>query len=354
MYTVSVIMPVFNNEKTLRSAIDSILNQTMFDMELILINDGSTDASAQICQEYEKMEPLIVEVVHQNRKGFAAARNRGLSIATGKYIYFAHAYDTYHKRLLQHNVKLAEDKKVNLVTFGFSICEPNNPNEVEEHLPNLPFLPNKDCFRTHYRNFHHFFPFELSNKLYRRSFLMKHRLKFLNLSFQEEAFFNLQVYRYLESVAFNRQSYFVRSKEHSVQVSEYNEHVFESNMELAKTLEKLFKEWQLADEFEDLILSAYFNAIYSEVQNVCSSHSLLSLKEQELRIEEILQDQRLHPYLKHFNKIKMKNPLKLTILSILRNGNGKAALKIVNRMNETKERTSKFFGFFRKVFRTNS
>lgn len=71
MYTVSVIMPVFNNEKTLRKSIESILNQTIYDFELILINDGSTDTSAQICDEYEKLEPLFVEVVHQKEMALA-------------------------------------------------------------------------------------------------------------------------------------------------------------------------------------------------------------------------------------------------------------------------------------------
>lgn len=353
MYTVSVIMPVYNNEKTLRNAIDSLLNQTMFDFELILINDGSTDASAQICNEYEKMEPLLIEVVHQNRKGFAAARNRGLSIATGKYIYFANAYDIFHKRLFQNNVKLADEKNVDLVTFGFSVCKADQSSEAEQHLPSLPFLPNQTRFRAHYRNFHHFFPYELGNKLYRRSYIMEHRIRFQNVPYHEEAFFNIDFYRFTDSVAFNRNSYLTRLNEFLPNNSSYNENFFEVNIKLAQRLEHLFKEWQLANEFEDLILSAYFKAVYAEIQNICSDDSPFLKEEQEHRIEEILEDERVYPYLQYFHKIKVKGPLKLALISTLQNGNGKAALQIINRTNETKDRTSKFMGFFRNLFRTS-
>ena len=86
MYSVSIIMPIFNNEKTLENSIQSILKQTLYDFELILINDGSTDASAQICNKYEKLEPLFIEVVHQEKKGNrnngAVARLFGTVLAT--------------------------------------------------------------------------------------------------------------------------------------------------------------------------------------------------------------------------------------------------------------------------------
>lgn len=354
MYTVSVIMPIFNNENTLRKAIESILNQTIYDFELILVNDGSTDASAQICNEYEKLEPLLVEVVHQEKSGFAAARNKGLSIAKGKYIYFASAHDIFDKRMLQANVNYADEKNTDLTVFGFTTQNENSPIEFEQHHPNLPYLPTQERFRNHYRNFHHFYPYALFNKLYRRSYLIKHRLKFLNVSHSEEAFFNLSVYKNLESVSFNRISYFIRPAEYILENhSSYREDVFEVNIEIAKYLEALLLEWKLEDEFADLILSTYFHAVYSEVQNVCSDNSPLTQEEQEKHIEKILLDKRLTPYLKEFKKIKEKSPYKLAILSILQNGNGKAAIQIVNLANETKAKTSKFLGFFKRIFRSN-
>lgn len=74
MYSVSIIMPIYNNEKTLKRAIDSILNQSIYGFELILINDGSTDGSASICDEYAKKEPLLIEVIHQKHTSVGRAK----------------------------------------------------------------------------------------------------------------------------------------------------------------------------------------------------------------------------------------------------------------------------------------
>lgn len=349
MYTVSVIMPVFNNEKTLRKSIESILNQTIYDFELILINDGSTDTSAQICDEYEKLEPLFVEVVHQKRNGFSAARNKGLSIAKGKYVYFASAHDIFDHRMLQDNVDIAEEKNADLTVFGFTVHNENSGLEFEQHQPNLPYLPNQEEFRNHYRNFHHFYPYVLFNKLYRRSYLVKHRLKFFNVSHDEGAFFNLSAYERMESVVFNRNTYFIRSIEELTK-----ENTFDINIEIAKHLEALLIYWNMEDEFEDLILSSYFHAIYEELENISTEHSPLSLEEQEEYIENILKDRRLSPYLKDFKNIKEKNPYRLALISALQNGNGKAAIQIVTRTKETKAKTSKVTGFFRNIFKKNS
>lgn len=351
MYTVSIIMPVYNNEETLEKAIESILNQKMFDFELLLINDGSTDASAQICNKYEKMEPLLVEVVHQKKSGFAAARNKGLSIATGKYIYFANAFDIFDKQMLQSNVTLAEDKNSDLVVFGYTVRDLESPVELVQHLPNLPYLPNQERFRNHYRNFHHFFPYLLANKLYRRSYIVKHRLKFIDTPYCEEAFFNLSVYKELESIAFNRISLLIQPREYLPNKNIFKDNLFEVNIEIARYLEALLTYWGLKNEFEDILLYEYFSSIHAEVLNVCSDTSPLSLKEQEAQINQVLKDERIVPYLNNFSKIKLKSPYKLALLSIIKNGNGKAAIQIVTRANETKATKSKVMNLFKKIFK---
>ena len=84
---VSIIVPVYNVEQYLPRCINSILNQSFSSFELILINDGSTDKSGDICNEYEKKDSRI-NVIHQENKGVSHARNRGLDLATGDYIGF--------------------------------------------------------------------------------------------------------------------------------------------------------------------------------------------------------------------------------------------------------------------------
>ena len=92
MPKLSVIVPVYNTEKYLRECIDSILAQTFTDFELILVNDGSTDGSGAICDEYAGKDPRI-QVIHQQNGGATVARRSGVRIARGKYITFVDSDD---------------------------------------------------------------------------------------------------------------------------------------------------------------------------------------------------------------------------------------------------------------------
>ena len=92
MAKYSVIIPVYNAEKTLRRCVDSVLNQNYGDMELLLINDGSTDGSLDICNGYRSFSPQV-RVIDKTNGGVSSARNAGLGIAEGEYILFVDSDD---------------------------------------------------------------------------------------------------------------------------------------------------------------------------------------------------------------------------------------------------------------------
>lgn len=109
---ISVIIPVYNAERTLRRCLDSILNQLYRSLEIILIDDGSKDNSGRICDEYEEQDDRII-VIHQENKGVSLARNRGLDIAKGEYVGFVDSDDyidpDYFKILLDYMGKSKVD-----------------------------------------------------------------------------------------------------------------------------------------------------------------------------------------------------------------------------------------------------
>ena len=100
MPEVSVIVPVYNVSCYLRKCIDSILDQTYRDYELILVDDGSTDESGSICDEYAQKDGWI-RVIHKENGGLSSARNAGLKLATGEYVYFCDSDDYIDNRLLE-------------------------------------------------------------------------------------------------------------------------------------------------------------------------------------------------------------------------------------------------------------
>ena len=92
MTKVSIIVPVYNVEKYLERCLDSLINQTLTNIEIVCINDGSTDNSGKILDDYAAKDNRI-KVIHQNNAGQAVARNNGLKIANGNYINFVDSDD---------------------------------------------------------------------------------------------------------------------------------------------------------------------------------------------------------------------------------------------------------------------
>ena len=116
---VSIIMPVYNVEDYVGEAIESVLGQTCPDFELLLINDGSTDNSGNICEEYSKRDHRIVLLDNLSKDhGPGPARNIGLDHAKGKFIYFMDADDWIEKDLLEVAVKRIKETGADIVQFG--------------------------------------------------------------------------------------------------------------------------------------------------------------------------------------------------------------------------------------------
>ena len=116
---VSVIMPVYNAEKYVGEAIESVLSQTYPYFELLLINDASSDDSGSICKEYKKKDNRIVLLENLSKDhGPGPTRNIGLDYAKGKFIYFMDADDWVEKDLLEAAVKRLQETGADLVQFG--------------------------------------------------------------------------------------------------------------------------------------------------------------------------------------------------------------------------------------------
>ena len=116
--TISVIIPVYNVEKYLRDSIESVLSQDYSDLQVIMIDDGSTDHSGEICDEYERADSRI-QVIHQKNGGAAAAKNAGLRIASGKYLAFADSDDLVEPGAYSHMLCLLEENNAQAVQCAF-------------------------------------------------------------------------------------------------------------------------------------------------------------------------------------------------------------------------------------------
>ena len=133
---VSIIIPMYNVEKYIGKCLDSLQNQTYGNLEIICVNDGSTDATLDIVLERGKEEPRI-RVVNRENGGLSEARNTGMDAATGKYIYFLDADDTLYKDAIRVLVSCAEESLLQVVFFNAeTIFETKEAEEKNKNYRN--------------------------------------------------------------------------------------------------------------------------------------------------------------------------------------------------------------------------
>ena len=123
MKTLSVIVPVYNVEKYLPTCLDSILKQTGFELEIILVDDGSTDTSSKICDEYSKRDSRI-RILHESNRGVSVARNTGVSCATGEYVAFVDSDDELVPDAYQTCASYIEENlDVDCLIYGYYVIK---------------------------------------------------------------------------------------------------------------------------------------------------------------------------------------------------------------------------------------
>lgn len=124
---VSIIVPIYNVEKYLKRCIDSILKQTYKELEIILVDDGSTDSSGLICEEYKENENRI-KVIHKNNGGLSSARNAGLDIATGAYLTFIDSDDWIAENHIEQIMNALEAKSADIAVCGIVVIDGKTSN----------------------------------------------------------------------------------------------------------------------------------------------------------------------------------------------------------------------------------
>ena len=130
---ITIIVPVYNVEKYIRECIDSLLNQTYKNLEIILVDDGSKDKSGEICENYANADSRV-KVIHKENEGLGFARNTGLTVAQGKFVTFIDSDDVADADLVERLLKGITDSKCDTCLGGFKrISENGTTSFVEQY-----------------------------------------------------------------------------------------------------------------------------------------------------------------------------------------------------------------------------
>ena len=208
---VSIVVPVYNIEKYLPTCIDSVINQSYKDFELLLINDGSTDNSRAICYQYASNHAFI-RVIDQENSGLSAARNTGIRNAIGKYVYFIDGDDHINPETLESFVEISErvpnvDYIIGRMSFFVDGTTEYIPDKWLVDPETVSGKDGQDAFAS-IIEVHHYFMAGIRG-MYRREYLMKNQLFFdEELRYSEDIDFSYHLYRTASSVASNPLPYY--------------------------------------------------------------------------------------------------------------------------------------------------
>ena len=198
MTKVSIIIPVFNTQKYLHECLDSVINQTYKDVEIILVDDGSTDESGSICDDYAKKNERI-KVFHISNSGLSHARNIGIDNATGEYIVFQDSDDYIELKMTEDMILEVEKNNSDLVICGHKqFFDKPEKKPINKNFNKKKYTNRKDFLNDFYK----YFPITSNSawgKLYKAKLIKENELKFIKgLSLIEDLMFNSKYYRKID------------------------------------------------------------------------------------------------------------------------------------------------------------
>lgn len=198
---ISIVMPVYNAQEYLRQTIDSVLNQTMKNFELICVDDGSTDTSPEILEEYQKKDDRV-RVLHQQNQFAGAARNNGLEESVGEYLVFWDSDDIFDATALEKMYqKCVEDQADMCICGAYRFEEDISKPTITDVYLKEQYLPDHTPF-YHEDIDPYLYTFSGNicwNKMFRKKMLMDHNIRYQNYRHGEDTMFAMAAYFYAES-----------------------------------------------------------------------------------------------------------------------------------------------------------
>lgn len=172
MNKISVIMPAYNSENYIRNCLDSLLAQSFNDFEMIIVNDGSTDKTSSVLNEYQKKNPNKITIINKENGGQSSARNLGLKKSNSEYVIFLDSDDYFEKDLLSDLYNEAQKNKSDITICNYYFVD----NEKKEQIINPDIKINESRLLT--CNEYMLTPPAPWNKLFKREFLVKNNFLF--------------------------------------------------------------------------------------------------------------------------------------------------------------------------------
>ena len=288
---VSVIVPVYNVEKYLKDCLDSVVNQTLEDIEIICVNDGSTDNSLAILEDYAEKDSRI-KIITQENKGLGGARNTGLYHANGEYISFIDSDDWIEPNTFEELYNMSKDFDLDMLMFQMKVFNIETGEFVEDQYNNIDVIDDslvgavfnyKDVFDVLFK-----IPHSSVNKLYKHSFLNKCNFKFLEGVYYEDLASFFPLFFNAERVSILKKHFYI--------------YRIRSNSITTSGDEGSFVMFDILKDFQSLLKD---KNIYKDCMQEALMFTVINLKFVYLRLNELYKDKFLQLMKDNYNLLDL-------------------------------------------------
>lgn len=318
METVSIIVPIYNVEKYLANCLESLLQQTHKQIEIILINDGSKDNSLDICKAYAQKDPRI-KLIDKVNEGVAIARNTGLTHATGDYVAFVDPDDWVEPEMYSNLLVACQKTQSPVCLCNFSkdtkrrsqpkcfdfkqeiLCGTEIIEELVNNMIGMSDLLPKYVYIMGC----------VWRGLYKRSFIETHHLRFEpGLTIMEDLVFMVQTLLKCEQVAIDHGVYYHYVQHATSTLHSYNQKMWDDQLIVYKLLETSIREANLEEEMRNRLDYRYLGMVFSAIKNETYIKNA-DFKETISHIRDIFTDERLKDVLERVKPIQVEKSEKI-------------------------------------------
>lgn len=336
----SIIIPVYNAEKTLRRCLDSVKQQIYTDFEVIMVNDGSSDESEHICQQYANQDHRF-KYIYQNNLGVSMARNKGLDVSSGEFIVFLDSDDSYEKEYLKEfSILIRNYPDYSSYWCGYnSIIVKNNQKRIITYDKEGITSINKKHVMYLHEKVLDAFPV---NKVFRKDIIDKYNIRMNpQLSLGEDLLFNFEYLNYSENeiLVLNKPLYNYYIENEDSLDRKYRENMLQIYKVLNDELKKYLDVWNVDQDQYTLFYNSVFysyerilrNTMRSEckktfIKKIGYNNSILRLND----FQESLKNRNCYVHPLYLTAYKLKNYFLVVILD--------KCLKLKNKMIILKKR----------------
>ena len=315
---ISVIVPVYNVEKTLRRCLNSILEQTFKDFEVILVDDGSTDNGGAICDEYIKIHSNF-RVIHKNNEGLGPTRNAGIAIAKGEYLYHCDSDDWLKPTLLENAYNAIKTSDADVCLFGYDMLVESKEGVKswgKVTMADGNYTNLEEAKKFFVRNYNNGFSVLCAwNRMYKRSFIIDNQILFPNLRRCQDIAYSFLLFDKVNKLVVLNETLYC----YVIQPGTFKGRSFDEMIDIYLQINKMsidqFKQWGLLDNKQKELLN---NRTCESIANY-SSYAFVSKypKDKWINIKKIISNNYISLLYKNYNNIKHSFFMKLFRFAIL-------------------------------------